>query len=73
MNLDELTSLSFFGKVWKIRKKGFISGDDREILPQSLNQKLSSMKNIINEADLSNTRWNTHVVISDGGVICIQN
>ena len=53
----------------------FISGDDREILPQSLNQKLSSMKmkNIINEADLSNTRGNTHVVISDGGVICIQN
>ena len=39
-------------------------------MPQSLNQKLSSvkMKNIINEAALSNT----HVVISDGGVICIQ-
>ena len=33
-----------------------------------INQKLSS-KNIINEADLPNT----HLVISDGGVICIQN
>ena len=39
-----------------------------KFLPQSLNQKLSS-KNIINEANLSNT----HLVVSDGGVICIQN
>ena len=64
-----------FWQSMKNKKKRFISGDDREILPQSLNQKLSSMKmkNIINEADLSNTRGNAHVVISDGGVICIQN
>ena len=55
----------------KDKKKIFISGYVREILPQSLNQKLSSMKmkNIINKVDLSNT----HVVISDGWVICIQN
>ena len=51
-----------------MRRKKFISGYVREILPQSLNQKLSS-KNIIIGADLSNT----YVVISDGGVICIQN
>ena len=64
--LDELTSLSFFVKhaKWEEKNSGYV----REILPQLINQKLSS-KNIIIGADLSNT----YVVISDGGVICIQN
>lgn len=49
-----------------------ISGFVREILSQSLIQKLSS-KNIINEADLSNTHVVILILLGDGGVIRIQN